>query len=143
MFVKQVSIMLENIPGKFLSVSECLGREGINIRAISVADTSDQSTVRFVTDNPEKTLRVLKSNGYAVSVDDVIAVEIPDHPGALRAVLKPLKEENINVLYFYTFLGRGESGQPIVIIGVNKTKEALEALKKNWVHFFEDEIYSL
>ena len=143
MFVKQVSIILENVPGKFLSVSECLGREGINIRAISVADTSDQSTVRFVTDNPEKTLRVLKSNGYAVSVDDVIAVEIPDHPGALRAVLKPLKEENINVLYFYTFLGRGESGQPIVIIGVNKTKEALEALKRNWVHFFEDEIYSL
>ena len=108
-----------------------------------MADTSDQSTVRFVTDNPEKTLRVLQSNGYAVSVDDVIAVEIPDHPGALRAVLKPLKEENINVLYFYTFLGRGESGQPIVIIGVNKTKEALEALKKNWVHYFEDEIYSL
>jgi len=143
MFVKQVSVMLENVPGKFLSVSECLGREGINIRAISVADTSGQSTVRFVTDNPEKTVRVLKSNGYSVSVDDVIAVEIPDHPGALKAVLKPLKEADINVHYFYTFLGRGESGQPIVIIGVNKTEEALEALKRNWVHFFGDEIYSL
>lgn len=73
----------------------------------------------------------------------MIAVEIPDHPGALRAVLKPLKEENINVLYFYTFLGRGESGQPIVIIGVDKTEGAQEALEKNWRHLFRDEIYSL
>ncbi|MCJ7496346.1 MAG: amino acid-binding protein [Deltaproteobacteria bacterium] len=143
MFVKQVSVVLENVPGKFLSVSECLGREGINIRAISVAETSDRSTVRFVTDNPEKTVRVLKSNGYSVSLADVIAVEIPDHPGALKAVLKPLQEANINVHYFYTFLGRGESGQPIVIIGVDKTEEAVEALEKNWLHLFRDEIYSL
>jgi hypothetical protein len=143
MFVKQVSVVLENVPGKFLSVSECLGREGINIRAISVAETSDRSTVRFVTDNPEKTVRVLKSNGYSVSLADVIAVEIPDHPGALKAVLKPLQEAKINVHYFYTFLGRGESGQPIVIIGVDKTEEAVEALEKNWLHLFRDEIYSL
>ncbi|MDH4266792.1 MAG: amino acid-binding protein [Deltaproteobacteria bacterium] len=143
MFVKQVSVVLENVPGKFLSVSECLGREGINIRAISVAETSDRSTVRFVTDNPEKTVRVLQSNGYSVSVADVIAVEIPDHPGALKAVLKPLQEANINVHYFYTFLGRGESGQPIVIIGVDKTEKAVEALEKNWLHLFRDEIYSL
>ena len=143
MFVKQVSVALENVPGKFLSVSECLGREGINIRAISVAETAERSTVRFLTDNPEKTVRVLKSNGYSVSVDDVIAVEIPDHPGALKAVLKPLKEENINVHYFYTFLGRGESGQPIVIIGVDKTEKAVEAMERNWLHLFKDEIYKL
>ncbi|MFA5079662.1 MAG: amino acid-binding protein, partial [Dehalococcoidia bacterium] len=73
----------------------------------------------------------------------VLAVEIPDHPGAMQAILKPLREADINVLYFYTFLGRGESGQPIVIIGVDKTSEAAEALKKNWVHMFGREIYSL
>ena len=73
----------------------------------------------------------------------MIAVEIPDHPGALKAVLKPLKEADINVHYCYTFLGRGESGQPIVIIGVDKTEEAVAALKKNWLHFFGNEIYSL
>jgi hypothetical protein len=141
--VKQVSIVLENIPGMFLSVSECLARESINIRAISVADTSETSIVRFVTDNPDKTVNVLKSNGYKVMENDVLAVEIPDHPGALSAVLKPLKESHINVLYFYTYLGRGESGQPIVIIGVDKTSEAVEALKKNWVHTFGNEIYAL
>jgi hypothetical protein len=143
MSVKQISVSLENAPGKFLEVSEHLGAEGINIRAISVADTSDMSTVRFVTDNPEKTVNVLTSHDYSVKETDVIAVEVPDHPGGLQAVLKPLRAADINVLYLYPFLGRGESGQPIVIIGVNKTEEALVVLKKNWVHTFGREIYTL
>ena len=143
MCVKQISVSLENVPGAFLDVSECLRTEGINIRAISVADTSDISTVRFVTDNPDKTANVLRSHGYAVKETNVIAVEVPDHPGGLQAVLKPLKSSNINVTYFYPYLGRGESGQPIVIIGVDKTEEAVEVLKKNWVHTFGKEIHSL
>ena len=143
MSVKQISVTLENVPGKFLDVSERLGVEGINIRAISVADTSDMSTVRFVTDDPTKTANVLKSHGYSIRVTDVLAVEVPDHPGGLRVVLKTLKLSNINVLYLYPFLGRGESGQPIVILGVDNTEEAIEALKKNWVHTFGKEIYTL
>jgi hypothetical protein len=143
MTVKQISVSLENVPGKFLAVSEYLGTEGINIRAISVADTSDISTVRFVTDDPEKTINVLRSHGYAVKETETIAVEVPDHPGGLQAVLKPLQAANINVLYLYTYLGRGESGQPVVIVGVDKTAEAIEVLKKNWVHTFGKEIYSL
>jgi len=143
MCVKQISVSLENVPGKFLDVSECLGAEGINIRAISVADTSDISTVRFVTDDPVKTINVLRSHGYSIKETDVIAVEVPDHPGGLRAVLKPLKASNINVTYFYPYLGRGESGQPIVIVGVDKTNEAIAVLKKNWVHTFGTEIYTL
>jgi len=143
MFVKQISVSLKNIPGKFLHISECLENEGINIRAISVADTSDISTVRFVSDNPEKTLTVLKSFAYSVRQTDVIAVEIPDHPGALKAVLKPLNEADINVLYLYPYLGRGKSGQPIVILGVSDSKKAMDVLKKNWVHTFGEEIYAL
>ena len=143
MCVKQVSISLDNTPGKFLAVSEYLGNEGINIRAISVADTSDISTVRFVTDNPDKTINVLRSHGYSVKETDVLAVEVPDHPGGLKAVLKPLRDADINVTYLYPFLGRGESGQPIVILGVDKTKEVMEVLRKNWVHTFGREIYAL
>jgi hypothetical protein len=143
MCVKQISVSLDNVPGKFLDVSERLGTEGINIRAISVADTSDISTVRFVADDPTKTINVLRSHGFAVKETDVIAVEVPDHPGGLRAVLKPLKGANINVLYLYPYLGRGESGQPIVIIGVDKTQEAIKVLKENWVHTFGKEIYAL
>jgi len=143
MSVKQISVTLENIPGQFLDVSECLAVEGINIRAISVADTSDMSTVRFVTDDPVKTTNVLRSHDYMVKITDVIAVEVPDHPGGLRAVLKPLKAAGINVLYLYPYLGRGESGQPIVILGVDKTEETVEALQKNWVHMYGNEIYAL
>ena len=143
MCVKQVSISLENTPGKFLDVSELLGAEGINIRAISVADTSDVSSVRFVTDEPDKTVNVLRSHGYSVRERDVLAVEVPDHPGGLQAILKPLKKEDINVHYLYPYLGRGESGQPIIIIGVDQTDEAVQILKKNWVHTFGKEIYAL
>lgn len=143
MGVRQISVSLENVPGKFLEVSECLGAEGINIRAISVADTSDISTVRFVPDDPEKTTNVLRSHGYSVRETDVIAVEVPDHPGGLQAILKPLKGASINVLYLYPYLGRGESGQPIIIVGVDKTEEAIKVLKKNWVHTFGKEIYAL
>ena len=143
MCVKQLSVSLENVPGKLLDVSEYLEAEGVNIRAISVADTSDISTVRFVADEPGKSTNVLRSRGYPVKETDVIAVEVPDHPGGLQAVLKPLKAAGINVLYLYPYLGRGESGQPIVILGVDKSEEAVKVLKKNWVHTFGKEIYSL
>jgi hypothetical protein len=141
--VNQISVSLDNVPGKFLDISECLGLEGINIRAISVADTSDISTVRFVTDDPKRTVDVLKSQGYSIRETDVIAVEVPDHPGGLQAILRPLKTASINVLYFYPFLGRGESGNPIVIIGVDKTEEAVNVLKANWIQTLGGEIYLL
>jgi hypothetical protein len=143
MCVKQISVSLENVPGIFLRVSEFLGDEGINIRGLSVADTSDISTVRFVVDVPEKAANVLRSHGYSVKETDVIAVEVPDHPGGMQAVLKPLKEANINVHYLYPYLGRGETGQPIIILGVDKTEEAIEVLKKNWVRTFGKEIHAL
>jgi hypothetical protein len=143
MAIKQISITLENLPGTLMDVSERLGVEGINIRAISVAEADKTSAVRFVTDNPAKTMNVLRSHGYAVVETDVIAVEVPDHPGGLLAVLKPLKAAKINVIYLYPFLGRGESGQAIIILAVDKTQEAVNVLKKNWVRTFGREIYAL
>ena len=143
MAIKQISITLENLPGTLMDVSERLGVEGINIRAISVAEADKTSAVRFVTDNPAKTMNVLRSHGYAVVETDVIAVEVPDHPGGLMAVLKPLKAAKINVIYLYPYLGRGESGQAIVILAVDKTQEAVNVLKKNWVRTFGREIYAL
>jgi hypothetical protein len=143
MSIKQVSVNLENVPGTLMDISERLGIEGINIRAISVAEADKASAVRFVTDNPAKTVNVLRSHGYAVVETDVIAVEVPDHPGGLLAVLKPLKAAKINVIYLYPYLGRGESGQAIVILAVDKTQEAVNVLKKNWVRTFGREIYAL
>jgi hypothetical protein len=143
MSVKQISISLENVPGKLLAISEYLGTEGINIRGICVADTSDISTVRFVTDDPKKTITVLKSHGFAVKETEVIAVEVPDHPGGLISILKPLYAAKINVLYLYPYLGKSEKGQTIVILGVDKTEDSVNVLKKEWVQTFGPEIYSL
>jgi len=143
MSVTQILVSLENVPGKLLEISEILGSEGINIRAISMAETSHVNTVRLVADNPEKAVNVLKSSGYMTQKVEVIAVEIPDHPGGLQAVLKPLKKKNINVLYLYPYLGRGGNGQAILIIGVDNVEKAVQVLQKNWVHTFGEEIYAL
>ena len=142
MVIKQISVSLDNIPGAFSTISEILGREGVNIRAISVADTSDISTVRFVADDPVKAMNILTTQGYKVKEREVLAVETPDHPGGLNAVLRPLREAGINVLYLYPHLGR-ISGQAIVILGVDKTEEAQEVLKQNWVRTLGKEAYTI
>jgi hypothetical protein len=142
MVIKQISVSLENIPGAFSNISEILGREGVNIRAISVADTSDMSTVRFVVDDPEKAMNMLRGNGYQPKETDVIAVETPDHPGGVNAVLKPLKNAGINVHYLYPHLGR-INNNAIVILGVDKTEEAQKVLEQNWVHTLGKEVYTI
>jgi hypothetical protein len=140
--LKQISVVLKNVPGQLADLSVLLGKEGVNIRAISVADTSEVSTVRIVVDEPAKALNILKGHKFQVYENEVLAVETPDHPGGLTAVVKPLKEAKINVHYLYPFLGRA-SDQAIVILGVDKIKEAEKVLKRNWVHTFGREIYNL
>jgi hypothetical protein len=139
--VKQISVSLENVPGKLAEVSEYLGENGINIVAVSVVDASDVSAIRFVASDPEKAANVLRSHGYSIKMTDVLAVEAPNHPGGLNAVLKPLKEVSINVNYLYTCLGRGE--KTVLIVGVDHMEEAIRVLKKNWVHMFDEELYKL
>lgn len=143
MQIKQLSVVLENVPGKLSELSDILGGEGINIRAISVADTSDLTTVRMVVDDPGKAFIVLESKDYSIRKKNVLAVETPDHPGGLNAVLKPLKEADINVHYLYPYIGRiGDNA--ILIVGVDKIEEAIGILKKNWVHLIsEKKLYSL
>lgn len=142
MVIKQLSVSLDNIPGTFSTVSEILGREGVNIRAISVADTSDISTVRFVVDDPEKAKNILIGNGYNPKETDVLAVETPDHPGGVNAVLKPLRAAGINVHYLYPHLGR-INNNAIVILGVDKTEEAQKVLAQNWVRTLGQEVYNI
>lgn len=142
MVIKQLSVSLDNVPGTFSTVSELLGREAVNIRAISVADTSDISTVRFVVDDPEKAKNILTAHGYNPRETDVLAVEIPDHPGSTNAVLKPLRAAGINVHYLYPHLGRIDENA-IVILGVDKTEEAQKVLAQNWVKTLGREVYNV
>ena len=138
--VRQISVSLENVPGKLSEVSDYLGENGINIIALSVADTADISAVRFVASNPEKAANVLRSHGYAIKMTEVLAVETPNHPGGLNAVLKPLKDTDINVSYLYTCLRTGD--RTVLIVGVDKMAEAIQVLKKNWVHMYDEELYT-
>ena len=139
--VKQITVSLENVPGKLSEVSGYLGENGINIIALSVADTADLSAVRFVVNDPEKASNILRSYGFPIKVSDVLAVETPNHPGGLNAILKPLKQVSINVNYLYTSLGG--AGKSVVIVGVDKMDEAVQVLKKNWVHLYDEELYTL
>jgi hypothetical protein len=140
--IRQLSVSLENVSGALSRVSEALGREGVNIRAISVADTSDISTVRFLVDDPEKAKNMLTANGYNPRETGVLAVEIPDHPGGMNGVLKPLHAAGINVHYLYPHLGR-VSNNAIVILGVDKTEEAEKVLAANWVKTLGREVYDV
>jgi hypothetical protein len=139
--VKQITVSLENVPGKLSEISGYLGENGINIIALSVADTADLSAVRFVVNDPEKAANILRSYGFPLKVSDVLAVETPNHPGGLNAILKPLKQVSINVNYLYTSLGG--AGKTVVIVGVDKLDEAVQVLKKNWVQLYDEELYSL
>lgn len=139
--VKQISVSLENTPGKLSEVSDFLGENGINIIALSVADTADISAIRFVGNDPEKAANVLRSHGYSIKMTDVLAVEAPNHPGGLNAILRPLREVSINVNYLYTCLGTGE--KTVLIMGVDKMEEAIQVLKKNWVHMLDEDLYTL
>jgi hypothetical protein len=108
---------------------------------LSVADTADISAIRFVSNDPEKAANVLRSHGYSIRITDVLAVEAPNHPGGLNAVLRPLKDLSINVNYLYTCLGTGE--KTVLIMGVDKMEEAIQVLKKNWVHMYNEELFTL
>ncbi|MBM4347577.1 MAG: amino acid-binding protein [Deltaproteobacteria bacterium] len=139
--VKQISVSLENVPGKLAEMSEYLGENGINIIAVSIVDASDVSAIRFVPSDPEKAANVLRTHGYSIKITFVLAIEAPNHPGGLNAVLKPLKEVGINVNYLYTCLGRGEN--TVLIVGVDRMEEATQVLKRNWVHMYDEELYKL
>jgi hypothetical protein len=143
MRIKQISVVLENVPGKLSGLSDVLGAEGINIRAITVADTSDLTTVRMIVDDPSKAVLVLESKGYNIRQREVLAVETPDHPGGLNAVLRPLRDAQINVHYLYPYIGRIKDNA-ILILGVDKIDEALAILTQNWVHMIsERKLYTL
>lgn len=139
--VRQISLGLENTPGQFSTVIDFLGENGINVIAVSVADAADVSAVRFVVNDPDKAVSILESHGYSVKLKEVLAVEAPKHPGGLNAILRPLKAANINVNYLYTSLTRGDNA--VLIVDVTNMEEAINVLKKNWVHMLDEELYSI
>ena len=112
MKVEQISIFLENKAGRLAEVTRILGKGGINIRALSLADTSDFGILRLIVNDHEKAKQILKDNGFTVGRTEVIAVEVEDRPGGLNSILEILFKANINVEYMYAFVQ--QSGQMIL-----------------------------
>jgi len=142
MAVKQVCVRMKNAPGHLHQVTEVLKLEGVNIRAISVLDPGEEALVRMMVDDPERACNALASKGFDFFERDVVAVEVPDHPGGLHVVLGALKGAGVNILPLYSYLGRS-GPHAILILRVDKHDEAEEVLRKNYVHVFGEEVYGL
>ncbi|KAA0259569.1 ACT domain-containing protein [Deferribacter autotrophicus] len=143
MKITQISIFIENQSGRLWEVCDLLGKNNINIRALSLADTSDFGILRLIVNDPEKAYQKLRENEFTVGKTEVIAVEVPDSPGGLAKVLKILKDNNINVEYMYAFVER--SGDcAIMIFRFDETDKAIEALNNNGIKTIKgQEIYGL
>jgi len=142
MAVKQISVLLGNVPGTLSRLTNILDKEDITAKALLAASTAENSTVRMVVNDPERAATVLESFRFDYEITPVLAAEVPLHPGGMNAILKPLAKSDINILYLYTTINRiGE--ETIVILGVDKLDEARDILRQNWIHLIEDEIYSL
>ncbi|MBN1293492.1 MAG: ACT domain-containing protein [Candidatus Latescibacteria bacterium] len=143
MKVKQISVFIENRSGRLLEVTDILGKNNINIRALSLADTSDYGILRLIVNNPDTALKVLKSANFTLSETDVIAVEVPDKSGGLAEVLKILDSSGINVEYMYAFVEKS-SNNAVMIFRIENIDRAIETLKnKKIVILNNEQVYSL
>lgn len=143
MKVEQISIFIENKSGRLAEVTRILGEEQINIRALSLADTSDFGILRLIVNDVEKAKKVLKVKGFTVSKTEVVAVEVPDQPGGLSAILQTLDRDRINVEYMYAFVERC-GGNAVIIFRFDETDRAVEALLANSFKVLEGErLYSM
>jgi hypothetical protein len=133
MKIRQISVFLENKVGRIMEITEILGAHNINIRALSLADTSDFGILRMIVNNIEKAIEVLKEKDIIVKESYVVAVEVPDKPGGLAAVLKILGNENINVEYMYAFFEQPQD-KALLIFRFENPDEAVSVLMKNGIN---------
>ena len=130
MGIKQISVFLENNAGRLGEVTRVLARAGINIRAISIADTADFGILRLIVHNCDDALKALKEAGYTTRVSDVVAVEIDDKPGSLAGVMELFQKTNVNIEYLYASL-EGQTGKAVVIFKLEDHQKGQQILKEN------------
>ncbi|MDR0570544.1 MAG: amino acid-binding protein [Clostridiales Family XIII bacterium] len=126
MIIKQLSVFLENATGHFLGISTCLGKAGVNISALSLAETAEYGIARMIVDDEKKGAEALREAGYNVNLADVIGMNIPDAPGALSEVLAKLAAGGVNVSYIYGYSSEGSAN---LVLKVGDPEEACKLLK--------------
>lgn len=130
MTVKQLSVFIENRPGRLSAVTKILGDNDVNIRAMSLADTKDFGILRLIVDDFEKAVSALKTEGFSVTTTQVLAVEINDRPGGLSEEMKALYNDNISVEYMYSAFINTKENTAYLILRVENVTAALQALSE-------------
>src|SRR5512144_1980158 len=138
MKVEQISIFLENKSGRLADVTDVLAKNGINIRALSLADTIDFGILRLIVSDLEKTKQLLKDSGFTVGQNEVVAVEVPDLPGGLAGILTALTGKRINVEYMYAFVRKCE-GDAVLIFRFDDIEKAIDALGEAGIRILKRE----
>jgi len=128
--LKQISVFLDNTPGLLAKFTKILLDNNINLRALSVSETADFGILRILVDKTDECVKVLKENNYLTTLMDVIAVEIPDKPGALHEVAKILGDNNINIEYLYSTLIKENA---MIVLRVDNNEKTVGILKNNGI----------
>jgi hypothetical protein len=143
MKVEQISIFLENKSGRLADVAGVLAGGGINIRALSLADTTDFGILRLIVNDTEKAKQILKENGFTVGKTEVIAVEVSDRPGGLAEILNIMRDNSINVEYMYAFVQKS-GGNAIIVFRFDELEKAIGTLQKAGINILKGEdVYAL
>ncbi len=130
MIIKQVSVFVENRPGRLSEIVDILAKNGVNMRALSIADTMDFGILRIIVDEPDKVMLMLRENKITATASDVLAVRLEDKPGALSELLGALAKEGISVEYIYAFVARQDDGAAYVVIRVEDNDKAQQVVEK-------------
>ena len=137
MAIRQLSIFLENRSGRLQAITAILAEAGIDIRGLSVADTSDFGILRIIVDDTAKAEAVLKANNVVLHTNDVTAIEVDHKPGGLAKVLRLLNDTPVNVEYMYT-LAVPCGVNPVLILRFGEPKEAREKLRQGGVKLLDE-----
>ena len=142
MLIKQLTVFLENESGRLAEVTRVLGKAGINISALSIADTTEYGILRLIVNDPVGAAGILKKDGFSVGTAEVIGITIDDSPGSLARVLNTLEENNISIEYMYAFTGSSKAGMANVVIKVEDFNKAVDILMGSGVNIMPpDEAY--
>lgn len=127
MNVTQISVFLENRAGQLSNITRVLSENGVDLRAINIAETQDYGVLRIIPADAQKASSVLLENGFIMAMTPVIAVAVPDRPGGLNSLLEALAEENIGIEYMYSVFSMN-SGEALMVLQVGEAEKVSEIL---------------
>jgi hypothetical protein len=136
MKIRQISVFLENRPGRLSALCRTLAEAGVNLSTLTLAETGEFGLLRLITPDPEKTKQVIEQAGYAATATEVVALQVPDRPGGLASVLQVLEAHQISVEYMYAFAMKA-GGDAVMVFRFDDMDRALTVLQTAGVSVFK------